>query len=225
MKISEVELAKPVVEWLNDQHWNVYQEVEFSGHSGVADIVAERQGILWIIECKTTYSFAVLNQAMRWPAHYRSVAVPRQLRGDNRDYRVAEDYYHVGVIEVELEFGPQVKERLLPKLFIRHNSRNHAVKHLIGQLTDLHKTYAAAGARSGNHLTEYKRSMMQIRKMIEEQPGCTVQNIYEQLGKLHYSNKSSFKGNVLSCLTTFESEWCSVDKDAKPYRLYVRNSI
>ena len=145
---------------------------------GVADIVAVRNGILWIIESKNAYTLDVLNQASRWPAHYRSVAVPWS-RSD-RDYRVARDYYLVGVITVRAEFA-DVYEAVKAPGYLKHD---RDAKKMIGKLTDLHKTFAIAGSQGGSQLTPYKQTMIEVRKVIEKTPGCTVGFIYESLGTI-----------------------------------------
>lgn len=216
--MKETELAEKIIEWLSAEHWNIYQEVQFSGIGGVADIVAERQGILWIVETKTAMSIEVLNQASAWPAHFRSIGVPKVRRSDKRDYRVARDYYGVGVIEVS---DWDVYESLKPPLYLKHHK---TAKRLLSKLTELHKTYAKAGSQNG-HLTPYKMTMMDIQRTVKERPGCTISDLFEKHGPMHYSNKSSFKGNMLKCLESFESDWCRVDKSTKPYRLYVRDRL
>jgi hypothetical protein len=215
--MKETELAAPVVEWLISQNWNVYQEVQFERLNGIADIVAERHGILWIVETKTAMTIEVLNQASVWPVHFRSVAVPKAKNRGKRDYRVAKDYYGVGVIEVSEHY---VDETLRPPLYLRHHKQ---AKRLMSQLTELHKTFAKAGSKSGSHLTPYKLTMMQIRSTIEKNPGCTVEDLFTTHGSMHYANKSSFKGNVLKCLEEFEN-WCKIDKSSKPFKLFVSES-
>jgi Holliday junction resolvase-like predicted endonuclease len=217
-KVKETDIAEVVITWLTEQNWTVYQEVEFRHSGGVADIVAERNGILWIIECKTSYTFTVLEQASRWPVHYRSVAVPRSR--EKRDIRVARDYYQVGVIYVDLDgFTKSAYEDLAPRLFTKHRK---TVKEYLSQLTDLHKTYTRAGSPGGYHLTPYKRTMMDVQKVIANNPGCTVAFLHSQLGSMHYANKQSFQGNVLKCLQSFESEWCRVEASGSQCKLYIR---
>lgn len=213
--MKETELAEPIISWLQAQNWNVYQEVQFSRMGGVADICAERHGILWIIETKTAMTIEVLNQASAWAVHFRSIAVPKAKNGSKRDYAVAREYYGVGVIEVSEH---DIYERLKPPLYLRH--RNTA-RRLLSELTELHKTFAKAGSKGGGHLTPYKRTMMEIRYAIERNPGCTVEDLFKQLGSMHYANKSSFKGNVLKCLEDFESHWCRIDKTSKPFKLHL----
>jgi hypothetical protein len=215
--VNEIELDKPIVSWLQDQHWDVYQEVQFSYGGGVADIVAVRNGIMWFIESKTSYSFRVLEQAAGWPVHFRSIAIPSSKVP--RDYRVAVDYYKVGVIEVR--YGDVYEAKKAP-LFIRSNKRmEHYYR---SKLTELHKTFALAGSPSGCHLTPYKATMIEVRAVITKYPGCTIGFLYDQLGDMHYSSRSSFKGNLLKALDDFE-EWCNIDKSEKPYKLSILNEV
>ena len=213
--MSEIELAKKVVDWLKGQHWEIYQEVQFSFAGGVADIVAVSLGIVWIIECKNSYGLKVLNQASRWASHYRSVAVPRA-KGYSRDYRVAKDYYRVGVIELS-KFGDIDEPIKAPLLRINHRQSQK----YLAALDELLKDYAPAGSQSGNHLTPYKRTMLEVKEFITKNPGCTVKDLYENLGEMHYANINSFKGNIMSALDCFEV-WCFVDKSTKPRKLYIK---
>ncbi len=227
--MKETELAAPIIDWLAEQHWDVYQEVEFRRAGGVADIVAVRDGVIWVIECKVTYGLAVLGQAAAWDVHYRSVAVP-QSKSERRDYRVARDYYRVGVLEVYSGFNnaPLIREAIEAPLFLRKSSfekrwlRTDLIRSYLSCLTPLHKTFAPAGSRNGYHLTPYRQTMIDVRKVIEAHPGCTVKFLYEQLGEMHYASRASFMGNLVKCLTAYEREWCRVETAARPYRLYVK---
>ena len=97
---KEADLAKVVVSWLNEQHWDVYQEVQIHGFGGVADIVAVQGPLVWVIECKTSLSLTVMEQASVWRVHFRSVAVPTGVRHHSRTaaYRVARLFFKVGVL-------------------------------------------------------------------------------------------------------------------------------
>ncbi|NOS56465.1 MAG: hypothetical protein HOP37_09460 [Cyclobacteriaceae bacterium] len=216
--MSESELAAPLVAWLQDQNWDVYQEVQFRQRGGVADIVAVRNGIVWIIETKTSYSFKVLDQASSWPVHFRSVAVPKTF-SDKRDYRVARFYYLVGVIEISS--GGRIEEIVRPPVFTKNKK---AVNDYKQQLTELHKTFASAGSKSGHHLTPYKQTILEVRRVIDENPGCTIKFLYQMLGSMHYANGPSFRGNLLKALCTFENDWCRVDHSGKSAKFYIRNN-
>lgn len=215
--MKETELAEYVVSWLEDQNWTIYQEVQFRHLGGVADIVAVRNGILWIIETKMSMSIEVLNQASAWPVHYRSIAVPgtSNRRYNKRDYGVAKNYYMVGVIEVS---RGDIYEAVKPPTFLENHK---TAKRMISQLTELHKTYAKAGSKAGSHLTPYKMTMMEIQRHLKLNPGSTIEDLFKRFGAMHYASKSSFKGNLLKCLESFESNWCRIDKSQKPYKLFL----
>jgi hypothetical protein len=137
---------------------------------------------------------------------------------------VARDYYGVGVIEVgpdhSDEGGYHVREVMDAPLFRRNHGQ---AKRYMDGLLELHKTFAEAGSKGGKHLTPYKLTMMEVRKFVESHAGCTVKDLYEALGEMHYSSAASFKGNIIDALVHFERDWCRVDDKARPYRLYSRN--
>jgi hypothetical protein len=213
--MKETELAECVIDWLQSQHWNIYQEVQLL-YGGIADIVAERHGILWIVETKTAMSISVLNQATRWPVHYRSIAVPKAKHDFKRDYQVARSYYGVGVILVERD---DVYELIRPPLYLNNDKM---AKLLLSRLTEDHKTFSKAGCNTGLRLTPYKQTIKEVKAMVTQHPGCTVQELFDTYGKMHYASKESFKGNLLKALEDFEYDWCRIDKTEKPFRLYVK---
>jgi len=213
MKHQETEIASKIIAWLTDQYWEIYQEVQFDSRNQVADIVAVRNGIMWIIETKTHYGLDVLTQAAAWPVHYRSIGIPRSKHRSN--FRVARDYFRVGILEVKSD---GVEELARPPIFVKNQG---IVKRYLDQLTDLHKTYSRAGSQSGHHLTPYRQTMLDVQNFISNNPGCTVRDIYGQLGKKHYSSARSFMGSLLQSLESFEP-WCTVDRSSKPARLFVK---
>jgi len=225
--MKETELAEAVIRWLNEQHWTVYQEVQFSRMSTIADIVAERHGLLWIVETKMAYTLEVMLQASRWPVHFRSVAVPgTKTASAKRDYNVAKYYYRIGVMEVHINNWngkcANVTEIVDPPLFRNHHL---TAKHYLSQLTEEHKTFSKAGSKGGGYLTPYSQTMSRVKKFVENNPGCTIGEIFENLGKCHYASPASFKGNLLSALMSFEKEWCRVDISCKPYKIYLVDGV
>ncbi|HBD94493.1 MAG TPA: hypothetical protein DC057_10030, partial [Spirochaetia bacterium] len=99
-KIKETEIAEIVIDWLEKQHWDVYQEVPVN--SGFADIFAVRNGLVWVIETKTSLSFDVMEQAFRREVHYRSVAVPKPINSNwFLQRKIARDYLNIGILSVD----------------------------------------------------------------------------------------------------------------------------
>jgi hypothetical protein len=111
-RLKETEVAAAVVAWLEEAGWDVYQEVQVKRFGRIADIVAVMERRVWIIECKTSLSMAVIGQAYDWQesVHWVSVAVPilakrkggYPIRGQRPRFvnRVLRDY-GIGLIKVE----------------------------------------------------------------------------------------------------------------------------
>ncbi|KKK83737.1 hypothetical protein LCGC14_2790370, partial [marine sediment metagenome] len=145
--MKELDLAEHVIAYLDSMGWDVYQEVQFFGSGGVADIIAVHDGWrMWAIECKKSLTIRVMSQASKWRTHYRSVALPSPKRSryetSSRDcaYRVARDYFKVGVIEVDE--GGAIHEIEAAPLMRQHH---RFTKHKLEKLRPEHKTFAKAG--------------------------------------------------------------------------------
>ncbi len=206
---SETGIAEPVIDWLEGNGWDVYQEVQFYSYSKVADIVAKKGDDLWIVECKRSYRLSVLDQASYWTVTRRSVAVASTMRARPRSWlKVAKEFYKVGVLEIDL----RVSERLeAPYLEQFKNFQPDYIK----RLSELHKTFAKAGSKGGAHLTNYKVSILSVKEFIKENPGCTTSEIVEALGPLHYAHVKSAKNNLREALVSFEKRWCESWTDPK----------
>lgn len=201
--MSEVDLAKKVIDWLIEQHWDVYQEVSFTSIGGIADIVAVRAGKLWIIECKTALTFSVLEQASHWRSHYRSIAVPESdSKGRYSAYDIARNYLNIGVITVR---NLNVYERKTPPLMREYH---RYAKRMINDLCDEQKTYCPAGSISGGRFTPYRRTMDEVKHFISTHPGCNLQEIINGIDQHHYANDKSAMGSIRVALEKWETSWC-----------------
>lgn len=219
--MKETELAEQVIAWLESDGWDIYQEVQVYGYGGVADIVAVHDGwLIWIIECKKSLTLRVMNQASKWPAHYRSVALLAPKRKNyersSRDsaYRVAKEYYKIGVMELGRSELYETKKAPL----MRHHHKMSKV--ILNALVPEHKTYAKAGSRGGSHWTPYKSTIRAVEHYIIDNPGCTLKEIIEEVGKRHYSSTQSARSTLRVNLASLHGDWCTVDESTKPYRYY-----
>lgn len=225
--MNETDLGEKVVKWLEAQHWDVYQEVKFSGSGGRADIAAVRDGKLWIIECKTSLSFTVLEQASGWSSHFRSIAIPatRERSGRGVAYRIARDYLKIGVIEVRMEFSDVVYE-FIPAPLMREYHRE--AKRLIGGLREEQKYYASAGTNGGGYYTPYRGTMDAVKRFIMHHPGCTLKEIMDDIGdKHHYASVSSARSCIRTALSNWETPWCEIKtgEDGRTFRYYVKHPL
>lgn len=213
---TEADVARPVVAWLEEQHWDVYQEVQFSKYGGsVADIVAVRHKLLWIIEVKKSLTLSVLEQAYRWPTPLRSIAVPKAQTPRRMANKLAKEYFKVGVIEV----GQRVYEAISAP--IQRGHYQHSIKYYLPKLKEEHKTFAEAGSTGRGHFTPYKQTIKWVKTFIKQNPSCTINDIYKDLGDCHYAGKASMKSNLQKALDMWEDDWCVVDKTERPWKFSI----
>lgn len=227
--MKETELAEAVVAWLEMEHWDVYQEVQMYAYSGVCDIIATKGFLVWAIECKTSLTWGLIEQAWFWRAHFRSIAVPRaraKTRGRRMAYLACKNLFNLGVLEVHkvktfdesLLF--EVDEAVRPPLMREYHE---SAKRIKSRLMPEHKTYAKAGSVRGGYYTPYKHTMSRVKKFIGDNPGCTLKEIMDHTGEGHYANMKSARGTIRNALVTFEKDWCRVDMENRPYRYYLRD--
>lgn len=202
-KLQETDIAKPVVAYLQARGWTVYQEVELL--FGIADIVAELDGKVWVVEVKNSLSLALIAQADRWlgRTHWVSLAIPCRngqlpLTEARRFGMQLLEERGIGVFVVDFYSNNQgmVRDYLStrPRMFRRPNLG--LLQGIRDSLKPVHKTFAEAGSRGGAHWTPYKGSCLEIEQYVKYHPGCTVRELVDELGKLHYSNASSARHSL-----------------------------
>lgn len=223
--MNEVDLARHVIKWLEEQHWDVYQEVQFRYMSGIADIVAVRASIIWIIETKTALSLAVLEQAHNWRSHLRSIAVPACVsdsHGRGVAYGIAKDYLKIGVIEVgrRNEF---VKEVVEPPIMRQYHEFASDMRK---QLKPIQKTYRAAGSNGGGYWTPYRETMDAVRRFVSSHPNCTLKQIMDDIkGEHHYASSATARSSIRVALSNWESDWCVVHNDGKEFTYSLKDGL
>ena len=211
-KYSETDIAEVMVDYLESKDWDVYQEVQFHNYGGIADIVAVKDNQLWIIETKISLTFSVMAQAEKWFCHYRSIAVLRSIRSNDNGrrlaYRVCRNFLKIGVMEV----SPDSRDIYIIVPPSLQTGVDQTVKRQLGILSPLHKEYAKAGSSGSGHLTPFKYTLLQVKEFIEENSGCTMNDIIEHIGKGHYSSIESAKNNLRKSLRDWVN-WCEVNWD------------
>lgn len=214
--MKEVEVAKPVVDWLTAQGWDVYQEVDPKTASGIADIVAVSGGLTWIIECKTSMSLALLEQAMRWKPYgnYVSVATPWPKRGGG-GRRAAESFLrHHGIGKLSVKRGdahsqipPHLNRRIIPT--VRDSLNDHQ------------KTYAMAGNADGRRWTPFQQTCVELLRVVKAEPGLSMKEVMGRV-KHHYCSDSTARSTIARYLTTGHGIIKGVEarKEGRFLRLY-----
>lgn len=184
-KMKETDIAKPVVSWLQDQGWTVYQEVEVKERGARADIVAIIEPKIWVIEVKRSYGLGVLEQALSWRSlsHYVSIAVPRGKRGQRTQFshwihRVSGiGWLCVGSWGVDTYVDPQMNRRA-------------DVQYVRRALCEEQKIWCDAGSQHG-HYTSFSHTRKKVFELLGERPGLTMKEIFDELGQCHYCSSKT----------------------------------
>lgn len=214
-KTSETDVARPVVEWLQQWHWTVYQEVQHYRGGTVADIVAVQDELVWIIEVKTSLNLSLLAQAYDWKyyGHYISVAVPTiSQRSSGRDIAsiILKDW-GIGLIEVEYDNVCETNEPRLHRKGLAHEFRE--------RLREEQKTWAEAGNSEGRRYTPFQGTRRGVQNYVRRNPGCTIKDLIDNV-KHHYYSPASAKGCLLRWIQNGVIDGIRMDMEQRPYKLY-----
>lgn len=223
---SEVELARPVVAWLESQGWTVYQEVQPSiGLAPVADIVAVQGNLLWIVECKRSFGLAVLEQCEHWLpyANFVSAAYPHSSTKRSRGLpeRVA-DWLGVGQLSVQCNdltpynLGLQFTYRdRSPRL----NRKPVLKQYVTNALTEQHRTFAEAGNADGLRWTPYRATCDQVLNYVKEHPGASAKDVVNHI-RHHYSSDATARSCLVQWGRAGKVYGVRVEQEGRNIRFY-----
>lgn len=221
---NESELAERIVQWLENQHWEVYQEVQCDANGAIADIVAIQRGLVWVIEAKKSLGFAVLSQAHAWLpyAHFISVAVP-QVKRSHREHRFLWEtsrHYGIGVFHVNpnihcVDFG--VDTVINPRL-----NRRCGYKYITDSLTEHHKTFARAGNAEGQHWTPFQQTCREISTYVREHPGATLKELIANI-TTHYRCDSTARSCLAHWIRKGVVKGITATREGRRLKLFLKN--
>lgn len=221
VKLAETDLAAFVVKHLQEDGWEVYQEIQIKSFGSIADIVAVKDGEVMVVETKTTFGLGVLGQANHWKklAHYSTIAVPRtvnQSKARSFGQQIAWKF-GIGVLIVSPVRG-HVTTKVQPQ-----KNAGADIKKILSVLTEQHKTYAKAGSKGGQHLTRFKMTCQELTKIVKRNPGICLEEAVTRF-KHHYKNdynaaRSIAKQIKFDNVPTIYGEWNGKQKCLTLYYL------
>ena len=132
---------------------------------------------------------------------------------------VAKDYAKVGILEVG-SFG--VREMLAAPFMPEHERTSKLYKSMLRQE---HKDLVSAGSSKGGYFTKYKETMALVRGYVSDHLGCSVAEVVEALGKMHYATSKSARSSIMVGLSQYEQDWCRIDSSDVPARLYIKENL
>lgn len=217
--MKEVELAEKVVAWLEVQHWDVFQEVQPNAFDRTADIVALSGNLLWVIECKTSLSLALLEQAIRWRgyANFISIATPNPKRGSRGSDAAKMFLNHFGIGKIT------VRNRNYNAVSQDHNCKPKLNRQrsntLFNAITENHKTWAKAGNSEGIRWTPFQQTCHELANIVKQNPGICFKSAMEKL-RHHYVKDSTARSCMLGYLHKGIVKDVECKKEGKFLNLY-----
>jgi hypothetical protein len=192
-KITEVKLAEPIVAYLENSGYDVYQEVKV--HGGCADIIAVKDGEVTVVEVKTSLTISLLHQAHGWNAWANRIYIAVPYTRDKARYfayRVCRDY-GLGVLLVNKK-TMGVREEVSTSLH-----RKTASKKILAALRPEHKTYCKAGTHLGKRFTPFQETCDALKLLVKQKPGLSLDEAVKQI-KHHYKTNASAKFSLAKWL-------------------------
>ena len=195
-KMLEVDVARPIVAWLEDQHFDVYQEVSLGMGDKRADIVAVQGRLVVVVETKTSLGLSVIEQCEGWERYANMVYAGVPYR-HNRFARKVCERFGIGILSVSP--NGDVDEERRPTF-----RRPRMTDFLTKRLTPEHKTSGEAGNNRGEYETPFRATCRDVLRIVSETPGICIKDLVTKMGKGHYSTPSTAR----TCL----SKWAQAGK-------------
>jgi len=240
---TEIELAAVVVDWLEKNGWDVYQEVQHSRGGPVCDIVAVKMKDVWTISCKKALSLAVILQADYWRSYkfsnFSSIAVPTPVR--SKAYRsnpLRGHYAAVGLLKKlglgmiavakHANFKYGAKETQGEDAEFRYEVDNSCQSpyqpttekcSIMRVLRDEHKTFAKAGTAGGGHYTPFRGTVVKLEAYVAAHPGCSMKEAVNNI-QHHYSSDKTAVSSLLTYIQRGVIAKIQLVHSGKGYKLY-----
>jgi len=223
----ESDLGPPVVEWLREQGYDVYQEVEMHQGGPRADIVGVRGQVLFVVELKKSLSLDVIAQAAYWRryAHFAAVAVParvgkmfgrRILVTDDQGRGLAGEvlaWKGLGLLEVlppghdghlarlgtSEEGVVQLGNVEGPRETMPAPLHRRIAEGLRAALKPQQRTFAKAGNADAKRWTKFRETAARLRRYVDSHPRCTLKQAIGGISH-HYASDASARGALVRLL-------------------------
>lgn len=182
---SEEVVAARIVEWLQNQDFDVYQEVQIASYSKRADIVAKRGRLIYVVEVKTNFSLAAVQQASKWAGLANMVSIGLPKLRHNPTVRRFLEFTGIGVITSQYETFELIAPRFFRKRLLT----------LENTLREEHKTFAAAGNNRSDFYSPFKATGRALRTYLRRVGRANLKDVVRSIPH-HYYSPSSARGAI-----------------------------
>lgn len=209
---SETAVGAPVLDWFKARGWECFCEVQPWSSGQIADIVARRGNLLWIVEAKRAATLAVLEQASRWLgyAHLVSVAVPRSHTGRGPTFERVAEWMGLGVFIVYELGDPMMRVGRLHR---------RPVDRVADCLCDEQRN-SAPGSTAGGQFTPFKGTAQAVVAAVKSRPGMTLKELMGAIERNHYANDDSARSGIVRAVRAGWIEGVRLEREGKRIRLY-----
>jgi len=205
---SERDVAAIMIQGLRDEGWQVWQEVQGPYQlDSIADIMAIRDKLVWVVEVKKSMSLALIEQAnqWKWRTHFVSVCV-MDTKGESKGRRIASKILKdlgIGLFEIQPEYDEpygRIRENIQPAL--NRNPSKTCIKYF-RDLDPVLQDFAEAGGKGSGHWTPFADTVAQLQAYIIKNPDCTFREAMEAINH-HYASHSTARSSI--------SKWLDLGK-------------
>ncbi len=212
---SEAELAKFLIDALILEGWDCYPEVALGKLLGqnlkdnagsrlifgepIADVVAIKDGLVMIVECKKSFSLEVIEQALEWSkiSPLYAIAIPFAAFNNRSVVKThLREYYGLGIFGIS---ATHAQWRFKPKLKKENLKYCDEIKSILKPTMML----STAGAAHTWRSTPYQDTMFEIRCYLAMHGPTRLKDLYDFLegkenGKCvhHYSSRASMVSSI-----------------------------
>lgn len=216
--MTEQDAAALVVTYLSELGFEVYQEVTFP-EGVIADIVAVRGLECWIVEVKTAWSLALLEQCRQhklWGHGNRIFAAVPISRNQEDHQRLFLDCGFGTILigcAAPTGTGPKLG-KMAPKLTWR------PIQTTLKMLHSGYQTSAKAGAPSAaGRWTPFAQTCRFLHQEVLKEPGLSVKDAMSRI-KHHYASEASARSSMLSWIEAGRMPGVRAERDGKLFRLF-----
>lgn len=187
VQMKEIELAKPVADWMRSEGFTVYSEIPYWDRC--IDMVGLKDDVIRVVELKVKYSKYAMNQAVKCQLATSDIFVASTTKPMNKTIQYCQKY-GVGLLKVD----SQVEVILRPHKVV--DTWRNATKHLRDNCfepSDNAGIACMSGCEPAVAVGEC------VKQYIEENPSAGWREIFKNVPN-HYSNYQSMAGAMNSYL-------------------------
>ena len=201
-RLAETQIGKAVVQWLEDEGWDVYQEVPVDGTT--PDVVGVRGSVVLVVECKTSFGLDVMAQAQRWVSHGARanlvyIAVPQERTpsdGRRLGMKLLRDM-GIGLVEINTRMiDADYTSRYFTTVHRAPLHRGADTSRITKSLRPEHKTFCAAGESKAKRFTPFTETCTLVLRFVEQRPGCTIGEAVRGIVKHHYASEKTALSSI-----------------------------